>query len=855
MKIKFGQRGKPRRLATLIARSVFLTIGMLMLVVLLQNYQINKKVVEQEVARSKQQTSSLVQQIFNFRLQSIEITQNSYSRNESLIDALRSNNEQELNHFFRSLDQINPSLAPDFRFISYGDHVGWSDSNHEFYGIEVEELQHIVDNMSFVSSWHLTQAPSVLGMRYLMVRRAPIVQNNSGEVIGFLYVGIVLNNNFALLDSLLKGSNADEIFLSVGSEVIASTNRENLQNHIDWLEQYSSVFSAKEYMVSKTDLEINGVATFLNVYSVQDNTHIAELMKSHYLWAAVALAIVFIIAIASRYWLGHRVSEELFSLTRYTKLAFETQNIDRFPGSEIDEFNQIGLSFEKSFKRLNEQEKQFADLFNFSLSPITLWDTEGNLIRVNPAAERSFQLSSTDKSVYNLLACKLVPQITMCAKGATLTGVNVEIEDKTYRWNLSPIFIDNKIKHVMVQGQDVTSFVRAEQQSAAAKEEAEESARVRADFLARMSHELRTPLNGILGVSQLLKGKMTDKEDLENIQVLCNSGEHLLAVLNDILDFSKIEQGKFLIQRSDFKLMELVNAVERIFRPLCVEKKVNFAVNTNIDQNTIVNSDQVRLNQIIFNLVSNAVKFTHQGQVNINIRSKETNDSSRLFITVEDSGIGIDAQRIEHIFDPFVQAEATTTREYGGSGLGLAIVRSLIDLLDGEFELQSEVGKGTRFTVSLPVEIKTECAVAKAPVEPINPSTLFKRSLKVLLVEDNHTNAFIAKAFCEKYAMTVIWVQDGHQAISYLSEHSDVDLVLMDNQLPNLGGIETTKIIREDLGSKVPIYACTADGMQDTKRSFLSVGADYVLVKPLKEQLLNQAFVHFKDTFMREVTD
>ncbi|MCG9677122.1 quorum-sensing autoinducer 2 sensor kinase/phosphatase LuxQ [Vibrio sp. Isolate24] len=851
-----ARRGRKSRLATLLTRSIFLTIGVLSLVMVLQNYQVNRQVVSQEVARSKLQTQSLVQQIFNFRLKALEIQQDSYSRNESLIDAFVTSNVAGLDRFFNGIDQAAPELAPDFRFITAETEVVWDDSNYQFYGISPEQLAHLNDEMTTGGSWHLSQTPSLLGTRYLMIRRVPIIYMISGEVLGYLHVGVVLNNNFALINALVRGSNADEVLLSVGSEVIASSTKDKGFRHIEWLEEAALDYTASQYMVSKTDLTISDVATFLSIYTIQNNQPIITLVRSHYMWVAITALLLVVIAVYSRQWLGKRVSKELAKLMRYTESTVEAKDASKFPGSTIEEFDQIGHSFELSFLRLSEQEKQFADLFNFSLSPITLWNVEGKLLRSNPAAERSFRKNTGLEYDDDLLLVeKLGPHIRMCAKGATLTGINIAIRDKTYRWNLSPIFIDKGISNIMAQGQDVTSFVEAELQSQAARKEAEESARVRADFLAKMSHELRTPLNGILGVSQLLKSKLSDTEDIEHLDVLCNSGEHLLAVLNDILDFSKIEQGKFHIQAADFRLIELISAVEKIYTPLCDEKGIGFEVKTNVSHATFAHSDQVRLNQILFNLVSNAIKFTHEGKVTVSLMCGNDGQNSCLNISVSDTGIGIDRERISHIFEPFVQAEATTTREYGGSGLGLAIVHSLVEMLNGHIEIESSIGQGTTFSLSVPIELTESVEQVEANTLLADPETLFDRPLNVLLVEDNHTNAFIAKAFCEKYGMEVIWVQDGHNAIDQLQKSAKFDLVLMDNQLPNLGGIETTKIIREDLKLDIPIFACTADGMQDTKRAFLSVGADYVIVKPIKELALNQAFIHFKEQYLTKLEE
>ncbi|MFM2586882.1 quorum-sensing autoinducer 2 sensor kinase/phosphatase LuxQ [Vibrio sp. TBV020] len=835
--------GNKSRLATILTNSIFLVIGVLIIVMVLQNYQVNREVVSQEVGRTKQQTKSLVQEIFNLRIKSLEIQQDSYSRNRVLLEGLLSDDAQALGRFFNGIDQVSPDVAPDFRFIYSDGGIVWDDANYQFYGISEEQILHLTVDMVSGTDWYISQTPSIMGMRYLMMRRTAIIDLYSGEVVGFLFIGVVLNNNFSLVNAITKGGNADEILLAVGSQVIAASTKDQDFQHIEWLEQSSQSLNASRYMVSKTDLTINNVPTFLSVYTIQGNEHVVRFVRSHYVWIAVASILVICIAIYTRIWLGKRVSKELQSLMEYADTSIQSQTVRDFTGSSIEEFHQIGNSFQRSFKRLSEQEKQFADLFNFSLSPVTLWNVEGDLVRFNPSAERSFK---TDKA-RELLIESLKPHIKMCAQGATLTGINTTIANKTFRWNLSPITTDSSVMRIMAQGQDITSFIEAEKQSEAAREEAEESARVRADFLAKMSHELRTPLNGILGVSQLLKSKMDNPQDVEHMEVLCNSGEHLLAVLNDILDFSKIEHGKFHIEKSAFRLSELTNTVEKIFKPLCDRKNVDFTVSSNVDTESWVFSDQIRLNQIMFNLVSNAVKFTHQGFVQVNINTLESDGSTFLKIDVQDTGIGIDQSKLKDIFEPFVQAESTTTREYGGSGLGLAIVRSLVSIMDGDIKIESEVAKGTHFTVHVPIQFGMNSSFLPENTGLLEePATLFEDELHVLLVEDNHTNAFIAKAFCEKYGMRVTWVKDGLNAIDFLKKVDDVALILMDNQLPNIGGIETTEIIRNELGLMTPVYACTADGMQETRHSFLRAGANYVIVKPIKEIALNKAFIHYK---------
>lgn len=328
--------------------------------------------------------------------------------------------------------------------------------------------------------------------------------------------------------------------------------------------------------------------------------------------------------------------------------------------------------------------------------------------------------------------------------------------------------------------------------------------------------------------------------------MLCNSGEHLLAVLNDILDFSKIENGSFKLEKHSFSFKEIVTAVEGIYRPLCDEKAIELKIDNQLPIDAVLFTDQVRLNQILFNLLSNAIKFTHQGHVKVSFSLSRfhTEQTATLNIDVEDTGIGIRQNQLAEIFDPFVQSESTTTREYGGSGLGLAIVRNLVTILEGDISLSSEVGVGTQFKLSLPVEV-AEGASSLAVEETEIDFELFDRELSVLLVEDNHTNAFIAKAFCEKYGMEVVWAKDGQEALNFLDTRM-FDLVLMDNQLPNVSGIEITKQIRQEFNKTLPIYACTADNQSSTRQAFFAAGADFVIVKPIKEKSLNDALRHFK---------
>jgi two-component system autoinducer 2 sensor kinase/phosphatase LuxQ len=218
---------------------------------------------------------------------------------------------------------------------------------------------------------------------------------------------------------------------------------------------------------------------------------------------------------------------------------------------------------------------------------------------------------------------------------------------------------------------------------------------------------------------------------------------------------------------------------------------------------------------------------------------------TQLRIEVRDTGIGISDKNLQTIFDPFTQSEKTSIREYGGSGLGLSIVKLLVDMLEGDVSITSKEHIGTTLLLRIPIEEQKEWQGLDTVFRNNKPIDLFDRKLSMLLVEDNKTNAFIAKAFCEKYGFIVDWAEDGVTALDQLKKKT-FDLIMMDNQMPNMDGIETTQLIRDEMGLTTPIIACTADGFEETKQAFLAAGANYVLVKPIKEGPLREALLLFK---------
>ena len=677
--------------------------------------------------------------------------------------------------------------------------------------------------------------------------------------MGFSFNVVVLDNNFALMEKLKSESNVDNVVMVANNVPLAnSLIGDEAYSVADVLQRKGSQKKLDKLLVIETPIEVNAVTTELYLLTVQDNHSVVTLQIQHLLAMLASIVGMIMIALLTKEWIESKVSAQLESLMSYTRSAREEKGFERFNGSNIEEFDHIGSTLESTFEELEAQKKSFRDLFNFALSPIMVWSEESILIQMNPAARKELVIDDDHETMHPVFQGfkeKLTPHLKMAAQGATLTGVNVPIGNKIYRWNLSPIRVDGDISGIIVQGQDITTLIEAEKQSNIARREAEKSAQARADFLAKMSHEIRTPINGILGVAQLLKDTVETEEQKNQIDVLCHSGEHLLAVLNDILDFSKIEQGKFNIQKHPFSFNDTIRTLDNIYRPICNNKSVELIIENKLDQDVEIFTDQVRLNQILFNLVSNAVKFTPSGSVHLKAELEQFYgaENSVLVVEIIDTGIGIESDKLDQMFEPFVQEEATTTREYGGSGLGLTIVKNLVDMLEGDVQVRSSKGHGTTFVVTLPVKDRARVLRPLDASQRVKPEALFDESLKVLLVEDNHTNAFILQAFCKKYKMQVDWSKDGLEAMEYLSDNN-YDLILMDNQLPHLGGIETTHEIRQNLRLGTPIYACTADTAKETSDAFMAAGANYVLLKPIKENALHEAFVDFKQRFLVERT-
>ncbi|MFN1533974.1 ATP-binding protein [Vibrio jasicida] len=386
----------------------------------------------------------------------------------------------------------------------------------------------------------------------------------------------------------------------------------------------------------------------------------------------------------------------------------------------------------------------------------------------------------------------------------------------------------NKLKHL---NDDLTE----------ATDKAERAAKAKSQFLATMSHELRTPMNGVLGISQIIASETQEPKTKEHVQVILDSGQHLMTILNDILDFSKVEENKLDLEEAPFNLSQVLTPVCSAIQPLIEEKNIQLFIENGVPDQVEFQGDCARIRQILFNLAGNAVKFTHDGHVLI--RSELDQERRRLVLSVNDTGIGIPADKQDRIFNSFEQADTSTTRKFGGTGLGLAIVKKITELMGGEVKIKSVEGIGTQFLVDIPIpwEEKSELQPEQAKEESKGES---KSNLRILLAEDNRVNAIVAKGFCEKLGHTVEIAENGLIATKKAQENQ-YDLILMDNHMPEMNGIEATRFIRENLGVRTLLFAYTADVFREAHDNFIEAGADHVLTKPLQRESFTDALKQF----------
>lgn len=423
----------------------------------------------------------------------------------------------------------------------------------------------------------------------------------------------------------------------------------------------------------------------------------------------------------------------------------------------------------------------------------------------------------------------------------------LQLPDGKRRWIRAQAFpvYDEKGARVRTVGvaEDITEQKAIQNALLVAKQESETANQAKTEFLTNMSHELRTPLNGILGMLQLTRDTNLSAEQYDYIETAISSSRVLLNVINDILNIAQIEAGKLVLHKQIFSPHEILETIYRFFKHSTESKDLALTMNIAPQFPEYLIGDDVRIRQILFNLVGNSVKFTDSGSIDVYVQElpiRRRPGTIDILFTISDTGIGIPSEKIAYVFESFTQVDGTYTRRYQGTGLGLGIVRSLVEYMNGSITVDSEAGEGTTMYVTIQLEVPTEAQKILQPQkEDIHPDI---KDLSILVVEDDRVNQIAISRMLQKMGHTAICVSDGQKAIDSLKKNQ-FDCIFMDIQMPVMDGIEATKAIRNnpDLTelSSIPIIALTAHAMPEDRENFLNVGMNDYISKPVSfEQLV-----------------
>lgn len=435
------------------------------------------------------------------------------------------------------------------------------------------------------------------------------------------------------------------------------------------------------------------------------------------------------------------------------------------------------------------------------------------------------------------------------AEETEFNGVEVQLtlegsfgkEKKWFEVKAIPIMVEEE-EQFLITFVDISVYKTDHYDLLQHKKLAESANKAKSEFLANMSHEIRTPLNGVIGMLEMTFLTDLTEEQKENLEVAKNCADTLLTLINDILDLSKVESNKVVLQEEDFDIRELIQKVTDTQTVKIMEKGLQLECNIDEKIPSCFCGDDFRLQQVLTNLLSNAVKFTEKGSVQIEVKSLcRFEDIYTMVFSVEDSGIGLSSREINHLFKPFSQVDGTITRKYGGTGLGLAISQSLINLMGGEIKVKSQKGKGSVFFFT--IQMKTKTTYTKEEEKPLFEKGKVNQS-RILLIEDDRYNQIVTKQILNKLGYLKIDIaSNGFEAIQK-TEKIDYDVILMDIQLPEMDGMDTTNIIREKekkRKKRVPIIAVTAHALKGDKEKFMENGMDGYVTKPIDVKLLSEA--------------
>ncbi len=521
---------------------------------------------------------------------------------------------------------------------------------------------------------------------------------------------------------------------------------------------------------------------------------------------------------------------------------------------------------------LLESRQIFKVVFERSPAGITVTDQHERITAWNPMVEKMLGMDRKDlfnkpvQDLYSPDEWKRMRDLQIRKHGmlADIATKVIRKDGTMLDVNTSIAVLKDNDGHVMGAigiMHDMTRQKMVEEQLMQAKLAAEQANIAKSVFLANMSHEVRTPMNAVIGMLDLTLDTALNDEQKDNLEVAKDAADSLLGLINDILDLSRAEAGKIVVEEIEINVPDIVKNVGKGLSVLARNKGIDLMWNVDAGIPRQLVGDPVRLRQVLVNLVNNAIKFTHKGQVQVNAKLESlTAKDCVVRFEVMDQGIGIPKKNLATIFDVFTEAHNTTARRYGGTGLGLAICKKIVEMMRGAIWVESTEGKGSMFYFTIIFGVDPDLirhpahgqARGQAAAQDNLPDEV--RHLRVLLAEDNVVNQRVAVKTLEKFGWSVHVAGDGQEVLDILNKQA-FDVILMDDQMPLLTGMEATQVIRREekqTGQHIPIIAMTANAMSGDREKYLAIGMDGYVSKPIDRQVLYQEIVHLVTQRLKE---